>query len=105
MLEDAQTTAFVGATDLDRAHDFYGHRLGLEVIERTDFATVYDGGGTPIRVTQVDEPVAADYTVLGWVVSDIGGALAALVARASGSSATRASCTTKTACGRRRAGA
>ena len=81
MLEDAQTTAFVGATDLDRAHDFYGHRLGLEVIERTDFATVYDGGGTPIRVTQVDEPVAADYTVLGWVVSDIGGAMAALVAR------------------------
>jgi catechol 2,3-dioxygenase-like lactoylglutathione lyase family enzyme len=61
MLEHAQTTAFVGATDLDRAHDFYGHMLGLEVIERTDFATVYDGGGTPIRVTQVDEPVAADY--------------------------------------------
>jgi catechol 2,3-dioxygenase-like lactoylglutathione lyase family enzyme len=81
MLEDAQTVAFVGAADLDRAHGFYAGVLGLPLVERTGFAHVYDGGGTPIRVTRVDEPAAADYTVLGWVVSDIGGAIAALTAK------------------------
>ena len=80
MLASAQTVAFVGATDLDRAHDFYAGVLSLPLIERTELAHVYDAGGTPIRVTRVDEPAAADYTVLGWIVSDIAGAMAALTA-------------------------
>ena len=80
MLDGAQTVAFVGTTDLDRADDFYGGVLGLPLVERTEFANVYDAGGTPLRVTRVDEPAAAGYTVLGWIVSDIGGAIAALTA-------------------------
>ncbi len=81
MLDDAQTVAFVGATDLDRAHEFYAGALGLPLIERSELANVYDAGGTPIRVTRVEEPAAAGHTVLGWVVSDIGGAMAALTAK------------------------
>ena len=46
--------------------------LGLPLVERTDVANVYDAGGTPLRVTRVDGSVAAGYTVLGSVVSDIG---------------------------------
>jgi catechol 2,3-dioxygenase-like lactoylglutathione lyase family enzyme len=80
MLEGAQTVAFVGTTDLDRADDFYGGVLGLPLVERTGFANVYDAGGTPLRVTRVDEPASAGYTVLGWIVSDIGGAIATLTA-------------------------
>ena len=81
MLEDARPVAFVGATDLDRAHDFYGGALGLPLVERTEIANVYDAGGTPLRVTRVDETIVAGYTVLGWVVSNIHGAMAALAAR------------------------
>jgi len=81
MLDDAQTVAFVATADLDRAHEFYAGVLGLPVVERTDFANVYDAGGTPLRVTRVDEPVVAGYTILGWIVSDIGGAMAELARR------------------------
>jgi catechol 2,3-dioxygenase-like lactoylglutathione lyase family enzyme len=84
MLGRAQTVAFVGVTDLDRAHDFYGGALGLPLVERTELANVYDAGGTPLRVTLVDEPAGAGYTVLGWAVSDIGGAMAALAANGVG---------------------
>lgn len=81
MLDRATTVAFVGAADLDRSHAFYGGVLGLEVVERTPFADVYDAGGTPLRVTRVGEPAVAGYTVLGWIVSDIAGAMASLEQR------------------------
>jgi len=81
MLESSTAVAFVATADLDRAHEFYGGVLGLPVVERTDFANVYDAGGTPLRVTRVDQPAAANYTVLGWIVSDIGGAVAELARR------------------------
>jgi catechol 2,3-dioxygenase-like lactoylglutathione lyase family enzyme len=81
MLSGAQTVAFIGATDLDRAHGFYAGVLGLPLVERSEFANVYDGAGTPIRVTRVEAPAAAGYTVLGWVISDIGGAMGALAAK------------------------
>jgi catechol 2,3-dioxygenase-like lactoylglutathione lyase family enzyme len=81
MLTEAGMVGFVGVADLERAHEFYGVALGLERVESTGFANVYDAGGTPLRVTLVHEPAAAGYTVLGWVVSDIAGAIAALEAR------------------------
>lgn len=73
--------AFVGAADLDRSHAFYGGVLGLELVERTEFANLYDAGGTPLRVTHVAEPAGSGYTVLGWIVSDIAEAMTALRAR------------------------
>jgi catechol 2,3-dioxygenase-like lactoylglutathione lyase family enzyme len=81
MLESSTVVAFVATADLDRAHAFYGGVLGLRVVERTEFANVYDAGGTPLRVTRVDQPAAAGYTVLGWIVSDIEGAMAELARR------------------------
>ena len=81
MLEGATPVAFVGAADLDRSHEFYGGVLGLELVERTEFANVYDAGGTPLRVTRVAEPAGSEYTVLGWIVSDIAEAMTALRAR------------------------
>src|SRR5262245_31592558 len=63
--------AFVSTTDLDRAHAFYAEVLGLEPVDRTPFACVFLVGATPLRVTRADNVVAAPYTVLGWVVTDI----------------------------------
>jgi catechol 2,3-dioxygenase-like lactoylglutathione lyase family enzyme len=78
MLESSTAVAFVATADLDRAHEFYGGVLGLRLVERTEFANVYDAGGTPLRVTRVDQPAAAGYTVLGWIVTDIESTMAEL---------------------------
>ena len=71
MLESCDLVAFVGAADLDRARAFYEGVLGLPVTERTDFACVFDSGGTMLRVTAVPSVAQPGYTVLGWRVPDI----------------------------------
>ena len=70
MLESCDLVAFVGAADLDRARAFYEGVLGLPVTERTDFACVFDSGGTMLRVTAVPAVAQPGYTVLGWRVPD-----------------------------------
>jgi catechol 2,3-dioxygenase-like lactoylglutathione lyase family enzyme len=81
MLSDAALVAFVGCRDLQVSDGFYRHVLGLEAIEATSFANVYDAHGTTLRVTRVDDVVVAPYTVLGWSVRDIDAAVESLVAR------------------------
>jgi catechol 2,3-dioxygenase-like lactoylglutathione lyase family enzyme len=81
MISGAELVAFVAAHDLDAAGRFYGDVLGLELVESTPFANVYDAGGTTLRVTRVDEVAGAAYTVLGWKVPDIDAAIRALGAR------------------------
>ena len=71
MLESCDLVAFVGAADLDRARAFYEGVLGLPVTERTDFACIFDSGGTMLRVTAVPAVAQPGYTVLGWRVPDI----------------------------------
>ena len=71
MLESCDLVAFVGAADLDLARAFYEGVLGLPVTERTDFACVFDSGGTMLRVTAVPAVAQPGYTVLGWRVPDI----------------------------------
>ncbi len=78
-LRGAPLVAFVGATDFDRAKAFYGDTLGLSLVDVSPFALVFDALGTTLRVTKVAECRAAPYTVLGWHVADIAGAVAALV--------------------------
>jgi catechol 2,3-dioxygenase-like lactoylglutathione lyase family enzyme len=78
MLSEASLVGFVGVSDMDRGHAFYGGALSLPLVESNGFANVYDAGGTALRVTRVDEPASAGYTVLGWAVSDIAGAIGSL---------------------------
>jgi catechol 2,3-dioxygenase-like lactoylglutathione lyase family enzyme len=77
MLAGAEVMAFVGSSDLDRSLDFYGRILGLELLGRDQFACQFEG----VRVTLVDEPARAPYTVLGWRVSDIDASVLALSER------------------------
>ena len=71
MLGSEKLVAFVAARDLPRAREFYRDTLGLRLVSEDQFALVFDGGGTMLRVTRVPEPVSAAYTVLGWHVRDI----------------------------------
>jgi catechol 2,3-dioxygenase-like lactoylglutathione lyase family enzyme len=81
MLAGAELVAFVATRDLELAARFYGDVLGLELVESTPFAKVFDAGGTTLRVTRAEAPAAASYTVLGWKVPDIEAAIGALRAR------------------------
>jgi catechol 2,3-dioxygenase-like lactoylglutathione lyase family enzyme len=78
MLGSSDLVAFVATTDLDAARDFYGGVLGLPMVEDSPFACVFDAHGTSLRVTPVSEIRTAPYTVLGWVVDDIGVTVSAL---------------------------
>jgi catechol 2,3-dioxygenase-like lactoylglutathione lyase family enzyme len=63
--------AFVATRDLGRAKEFYRDALGLHLVSEDEFALVFDAAGTMLRVTRVEKPAAAKYTVLGWQVRDI----------------------------------
>jgi catechol 2,3-dioxygenase-like lactoylglutathione lyase family enzyme len=80
-LGPAQLMAFAGATDLDRAREFYGGVLGLELEQEDSFACQFRCGDTLLRVTRVDEVAPAPYTVLGWRVPDIESAIQELAGR------------------------
>jgi catechol 2,3-dioxygenase-like lactoylglutathione lyase family enzyme len=80
-LESAQLVAFAGATDLQRAREFYEGVLGLPLESEDSFACVFRAGDTRLRVTRVDEVSAAPYTVLGWAVPDIEAKIRELAAR------------------------
>ena len=42
------------------------------------FANLYSSAGATLRVTLVEEPVAAEYTVAGWRVAELSATIAAL---------------------------
>jgi catechol 2,3-dioxygenase-like lactoylglutathione lyase family enzyme len=81
MLSDAPTTAFLGATDLARAREFFEGLLGLRVVSEDSFALVLRSANGLVRVTQVQQTANAPYTVLGWDVAEIESEVRALSAR------------------------
>ena len=81
MLESARAIAFVPATDLGRARDFYESVLGLEVLDVSGFACVFRVGGATLRVALVGELSPQSFTVFGWTVGAISETMAGLAAR------------------------
>jgi catechol 2,3-dioxygenase-like lactoylglutathione lyase family enzyme len=73
--------SLVGVADAARARHFYGDVLGLPVVEESPFAVVVDVHGRMLRLTPVQEPVAAPYSVLAWSVDDIEAVVDGLVQR------------------------
>ena len=78
MLGTAKIMAFVATMDFGRARTFYEGTLGLRLVADDPFALVFDANGTLLRVQKVRQVMPAPYTALGWVVSDIRGAIVAL---------------------------
>lgn len=72
--------AFAGSRDLAKSDQFYAGILGLERVEATPFANLYDVDGTMLRVTEVETVARAPYTVHGWNVADIQASVKALAA-------------------------
>ena len=81
MLASSVLTSFVATADAERARSFYQDSLGLPLVADDPVALVFDANGTTLRISKVEQVVAAPYTVLGWNVADIGQAVRTLAAK------------------------
>jgi catechol 2,3-dioxygenase-like lactoylglutathione lyase family enzyme len=71
MLGSTNIIAFVPTTDFNKARAFYEGVLGLRFVKDDGFALVFDANGIMIRVAKVPDFKPAQFTILGWQVSDI----------------------------------
>lgn len=78
LARSAKLVAIVATTRPDAAHSFYADLLGLELRSDDPLALVFDANGTTLRVAKVQELSLAPFTVLGWLVEDIGAAVDSL---------------------------
>jgi catechol 2,3-dioxygenase-like lactoylglutathione lyase family enzyme len=81
VLAGAPFIGFIPVRDIFEARGFYTRVLGLRVIEDTPFAVVLDAGGTTLRLTPVPWHSVQPFTIAGWRVADITGAVRDLAAR------------------------
>jgi catechol 2,3-dioxygenase-like lactoylglutathione lyase family enzyme len=80
-LENTKIMAFAATANAEAARDFYENKLGLKLIEDSQFALVYDAGGTMLRVQKMQKLDPPQFTVLGWEVDDIAAKIKELTAR------------------------
>lgn len=71
MLETSQAVAFIPSEDLDRSDRFFQDVLGLPLVSRSPYASVYTIGDAALRVTKVDTLRPQPFTVFGWLVPDL----------------------------------
>jgi len=71
MLNTVRLKAFIAATSIQRARDFYVDTLGCGLIERTPHACVLNVGGTELRITHVEFFEPHPYPVIGFEVGDV----------------------------------
>ncbi len=71
MLSKSKIVAFVPIKDSARARAFYEDILGLRFVTDDLFALVLDANGTTVRMAKLKDFTPAQYTILGWEVSNI----------------------------------
>ena len=81
MLSGARIIAFIPNRDLERAKSFYVGTLNLRFVSQDPFALVLNANGTMVRVAKVGEFQAANFTILGFDVTDIRQEVAVLRAK------------------------
>jgi catechol-2,3-dioxygenase len=82
MLAEHPIDVMLLATDLATAKDFYGAKLGLEILIETDeFLTFECGGDSRLVVTKSSEGSSEAQTKASWRVGDLAAAIADLRSR------------------------
>jgi catechol 2,3-dioxygenase-like lactoylglutathione lyase family enzyme len=71
MLGSIDIVAFVPTRDPEKAKAFYEGVLGLRFVKDDGFALVFDANGIMIRVAKAPAFKPAQFTILGWQVSEI----------------------------------
>jgi catechol 2,3-dioxygenase-like lactoylglutathione lyase family enzyme len=80
MFKDTHAFSGFSVDDLERAQEFYGQTLGLEVSPENGLLTLELGGGTNVLVYPKDNHVPATFTILNFPVDDINRAVDDLTA-------------------------
>lgn len=81
MLSAARIIAFIPSRDLERTKSFYVETLKLTFVSQDSLALVLNANGTMVRVANVGEFQPANFTILGFDVTDIRQEVAALRAK------------------------
>jgi catechol-2,3-dioxygenase len=82
MLAEQSIDVMLLGTDLDVAKEFYGDRIGLEILLDTDeFVTFSCGGDSRLVVTKSSSGTSEQQTKASWRVGDIAAEVAALRSR------------------------
>jgi catechol 2,3-dioxygenase-like lactoylglutathione lyase family enzyme len=71
VLGSTNIIAFVPIKDSQKSRAFYEGLLGLRFVKDDGFALVLDGNGIMVRAVKIKDFTPAQFTVLGWEVSDI----------------------------------
>jgi catechol 2,3-dioxygenase-like lactoylglutathione lyase family enzyme len=71
MLGSTNIVAFVPIKDAGKARAFYEGVLGLRFVKDDGFALVLEANGIMVRAAKMKEVTPAQFTILGWQVSDI----------------------------------
>jgi hypothetical protein len=81
MLGKYALMAFVATAEPATGRAFYEGQLGLPVTSVDDYGVMYNAGGVTLRMSFVRELHPAPYSILSWMVTDIGAVIAGLKAR------------------------
>lgn len=81
MFKETKAFSSFSVDDLERAKQFYGGILGLDVVERDEGLELHIAGSTPVFVYPSNNYTAPKHTVLNFPVDDIEVAVDELVAR------------------------
>ncbi len=71
MLKDTRAFSGFSVNDLQRAKEFYGQTLGLDVSEANGLLQLHLAGGTTILVYPKDNHTPATFTILNFPVANI----------------------------------
>ena len=81
MLGSMNIVAFVPIKDSEKARAFYEGVLGLRFVKDDGFALVFEANGIMVRAAKMKDFTPAQFTILGWQVSDIENVVRALAAK------------------------
>jgi catechol 2,3-dioxygenase-like lactoylglutathione lyase family enzyme len=83
MLSDAQIAAVVAVSDMERAKDFYGRTLGLEMLgEEEPGGIIYSGAGNgQLLVYPSGYAGTNKATTVSWLVGDLDAEISALASK------------------------
>ena len=81
MLADSKAFSGISVNDIEKAKEFYGKTLGLEVSESNGLLTLHLAGGNNVLIYPKPNHTPATFTVLNFPVDDVDQAVDELTKR------------------------
>ena len=81
MLKESKAFSGFSVNDIQKAKDFYGRKLGLEISETHGLLQLHLAGGTRILIYPKPDHAAASFTILNFPVESVDNAVTELTKR------------------------